>query len=555
MYKHAVVSRGTLLIFETVFYRRCKVGCSEIKIQLKQHFDEGASKNVLNPSTVAPSQIRANTTSSHVPLPTSIRNSTDSSDVDLGSNASSKKETELEESILGVNRRKLDDHDLYLLQRISDRLTALMALDEQQLRRLETLEYRMTRLESQNLDRVEGIRSTVADMSHRIQDMEREFESIKSALELVHQDAVGLRRGQVQLRREIVKASGLIAKGDMSHSDKDGASQPSEAGNADTLNKLQLLMPTVYSILGSIGSLQSEISTLRQNLTNMSNMTRFRISEFRVILMLSFKGGKELPEDCLEIMQKESLNQTNPSSGKKKSGDKSGVYLIHPKWSSRPFFVYCDMVTGGGGWTVSKGSFNVIQNRYEGTVDFFRDWRDYKNGFGNLAGEFWLGLEKLHLITNTKVYELLIQLEDFDSQKAAAKYNSFAIASEAEGYQITLLGDYQGDAGDSLSYHVGMKFSTHDFDQDEWLDGNCAQSRSGAWWYKGCEASNLNGRYLNGHLPPEYENQGIYWQDWLGPQYSLMKSRMSIRPRDGIIPKAKKEDKVKDDDDSETEED
>nr|CAD7609853.1 unnamed protein product [Timema genevievae] len=45
----------------------------------------------------------------------------------------------------------------------------------------------------------------------------------------------------------------------------------------------------------------------------------------------------------------------------------------------------------------------VIQNRFEGTVDFYRGWQDYKYGFGNIGGEFWLGLEKLHLLTNYKV--------------------------------------------------------------------------------------------------------------------------------------------------------
>lgn len=45
----------------------------------------------------------------------------------------------------------------------------------------------------------------------------------------------------------------------------------------------------------------------------------------------------------------------------------------------------------------------MVQNRYEGTVDFYRDWHDYKHGFGNIGGEFWLGLEKLHTLTNYKV--------------------------------------------------------------------------------------------------------------------------------------------------------
>ena len=45
----------------------------------------------------------------------------------------------------------------------------------------------------------------------------------------------------------------------------------------------------------------------------------------------------------------------------------------------------------------------VIQRREDGTVDFLREWKDYKHGFGNVAGEYWLGNEKIHLLTNQQV--------------------------------------------------------------------------------------------------------------------------------------------------------
>ncbi|CAF3601716.1 unnamed protein product, partial [Rotaria sp. Silwood2] len=48
--------------------------------------------------------------------------------------------------------------------------------------------------------------------------------------------------------------------------------------------------------------------------------------------------------------------------------------------------------------------WTVIQHRINGTIDFYHGWNDYKNGFGDLRTEFWLGNEKIHLLTNQGKY-------------------------------------------------------------------------------------------------------------------------------------------------------
>lgn len=68
----------------------------------------------------------------------------------------------------------------------------------------------------------------------------------------------------------------------------------------------------------------------------------------------------------------------------------SGPYMLSVKYSTS-FSVYCEQKLHSGGWI-------VIQNRFDGSVDFYRNWTDYKNGFGNQSGEFWLGLEKIYLV-------------------------------------------------------------------------------------------------------------------------------------------------------------
>ena len=44
----------------------------------------------------------------------------------------------------------------------------------------------------------------------------------------------------------------------------------------------------------------------------------------------------------------------------------------------------------------------MIQERMDGSVNFNRTQEDYKHGFGNLVGEFWLGLDKINRLTRNK---------------------------------------------------------------------------------------------------------------------------------------------------------
>ena len=76
-----------------------------------------------------------------------------------------------------------------------------------------------------------------------------------------------------------------------------------------------------------------------------------------------------------------------------------------------------------------------------------------------------------------------------------------------------------------------MKFSTKDRDNDL-ADYSCAQRKKGAWWYKKCTESNLNGLYLRGKYS-SHDNifpQGVNWYSWRGHSYSLQKTEMKIRP-------------------------
>ena len=173
------------------------------------------------------------------------------------------------------------------------------------------------------------------------------------------------------------------------------------------------------------------------------------------------------------------------------------------------------METDGGGWT-------VFQRRQDGSVDFYRNWTDYEDGFGNLNGEFWLGLGKINRLTKEQSNTLRVDLGDFDDNTRYAQYTTFSVGNSTTEYNLTV-GGYSGTAGDSLAwYHNGMKFSTRDNDNDNY-SGNCAYSR-GAWWFNSCFYSHLNGPYH--HNPVISYGYGIIWYDWKGFSYSLKFTEM-----------------------------
>uniref|UniRef100_A0A6P7GF50 Angiopoietin-1-like isoform X2 n=1 Tax=Diabrotica virgifera virgifera TaxID=50390 RepID=A0A6P7GF50_DIAVI len=139
-------------------------------------------------------------------------------------------------------------------------------------------------------------------------------------------------------------------------------------------------------------------------------------------------GRSQTPFCRLNLVAKDSKN-SHPRSCREileAGNNKSGVYQIKPRTSSKPFAVLCDMETKGGGWT-------HIQKRFDGSQDFYLPWRDYKFGFGDLAGEFWLGLENIYHMTAFDRNELLIELTETDKNTSYAQYSTFSIGCEKDG--------------------------------------------------------------------------------------------------------------------------
>ncbi|XP_006881738.1 PREDICTED: angiopoietin-4 [Elephantulus edwardii] len=244
----------------------------------------------------------------------------------------------------------------------------------------------------------------------------------------------------------------------------------------------------------------------RQLLESVQRLMR-AFAQQPVSLVTPAKAAEPVFQDCAEIQR---------------SGIKiSGIYTIRVPNMTEPRKVFCDMETKGGGWT-------LIQRRENGVETFQRNWQDYKQGFGRPAGEHWLGNEVIHQLTSRAAYSLYVELKDWEGNTAYAQYKTFRVGSEEQLYRLFLSG-LNGTAGrQSGLFMQGVNFSTRDADNDI-CHCHCAQLLSGGWWFDACGGSNLNGVYytFNYHLN---KLNGIRWQYYKGPSYSLRATRMMIRP-------------------------
>ncbi|XP_064609651.1 ficolin-1-A-like [Liolophura sinensis] len=187
------------------------------------------------------------------------------------------------------------------------------------------------------------------------------------------------------------------------------------------------------------------------------------------------------------------------------------------------FPVYCDMTTDGGGWL-------VFQRRIDGTEDFNRNWTAYENGFGNREKEFWLGNYKLYMLTSQGKYHLRVDLEDFEFNKAFAKYSQFSVAGPMDDYRLTLSG-FTGSKIPLVRDTFAPIHSNHTFSTKDYGDKIiCANSYNGGWWFNHCHAVHLNGVYRLQNIENAAFANGIIWSGWKGNGYSLKFSEMKFRP-------------------------
>lgn len=315
------------------------------------------------------------------------------------------------------------------------------------------------------------------------------------------------------------------------------------AAGPATDNRVQELESQVNKLSSELKNAKDEIQGLQGrletlHLVNMNNIENYvddKVANLTfVVNRLDGKCSKCPSQEQVQSQPVQHLIYKDCSDYYVIGKRSSGTYRVTPDPRNSSFEVYCDMNTMGGGWT-------VLQARLDGSTNFTREWKDYKAGFGNLEREFWLGNDKIHLLTKSKEMILRVDLEDFNSVALYALYDQFYVANEFLKYRLHV-GNYNGTAGDALRFsrhynHDLKYFTTPDRDNDRYPSGNCGHYYSSGWWFDACLSANLNGKYY--HQKYRGIRNGIFWGTWPGIsqaqpdgyKFSFKQAKMMIRPK------------------------
>ncbi|XP_061190756.1 ficolin-1-like [Saccostrea echinata] len=181
------------------------------------------------------------------------------------------------------------------------------------------------------------------------------------------------------------------------------------------------------------------------------------------------------------------------------------------------------METDGGGWT-------VIQRRVNGSVNFNRDWADYKIGFGIIQESYWIGNDVIHQLTKGNHSSLYLSITLHNGTTMNEVYEIFSLSDETNKYRLFLGGTATGTLGDNMLNTgssgkdlSGMAFSTRDRD-DDLITGNCAEYNKGGWWFNSCHNAFLNGPWAS-------DTWNRPWYPTISNGANIVETKMMIKQR------------------------
>ncbi|XP_013394181.1 fibrinogen-like protein A [Lingula anatina] len=138
--------------------------------------------------------------------------------------------------------------------------------------------------------------------------------------------------------------------------------------------------------------------------------------------------------------------------------------------------------------------------RYDDTMNFNKNWNEYKFGFGDPRLQFWMGNEALYALTNQGNYSMLVDMLSCNGRYYYVKWNLFRIKNETMKYAVDAITVESYNTTTSIVGRIrGRAFGTADnINVYSPKSGKtCAEHHGGGWWFQTCTEFHLTGNYPN----------------------------------------------------------
>ncbi|XP_076451902.1 microfibril-associated glycoprotein 4-like [Babylonia areolata] len=166
-----------------------------------------------------------------------------------------------------------------------------------------------------------------------------------------------------------------------------------------------------------------------------------------------------------------------------RNGEWQDTYTISPLQAPSPFQVNCRRVSS---------TRTYILDRRRTAESFTRSWQDYRDGFGSLDDDYWIGLENVHALTVDRDQELRVNIKVQNNSNYLLSYQNFRVSDEGSGYRLYFNTSALNSDNDCLEPLHGVRFSTYDHDRDGSGAVNCAERKKGGFWFSGSTCSVCN---------------------------------------------------------------
>ncbi|KAM9326879.1 angiopoietin-related protein 3 [Gastrophryne carolinensis] len=362
------------------------------------------------------------------------------------------------------------------------------------------------------------IREKEEELKEKTSKLQEKNEELKTLANKIYNQIDHLLQDKTQLQAKILKLEekvNQITEGQPEGADHKEISTLKNHVEQQELNIRRLLKVVQEQNVqldhqnGQIKDLEEKLGNSSINESLRSSPASHRLDDNQKTLLLNDSTNptmepKDYPRDCSDLFNR---------------GERtSGIYVIRPS-NGTEFRVFCEM-TQDSAWT-------VIQRRTDGSVEFNQTWEDYSDGFGNLNGEFWLGLKRIYSLTQQADYILHIELQDWKYNTRFVEY-LFTLGNQDTSYTIQL-SQILGNIPSALPEYTPLPFSTSDHHSQHL---KCpSETLSGGWWKATCGGTNLNGKYMKPKSRGKGERrrgQGLYWKPEKGRIYSLRSTKMML---------------------------